>query len=116
MAARAWLVFAMDRHLLAKRENTLCPGNTIFQWRHVRRRLGRRRAKDILEHPDSSFHRRRSEILNPGDGEKAALAQQSSPVIHCGPQHHAAESSAVDIRDSVMFGQAFIYEGVVCRQ
>ena len=78
-------VLAMQRHLLAQRHD-LVVALAVFERRNVRRRLRRRSAQDVFEHPHAALHRRRPEILHPGERQHAALPQQSSAIVQVRPQ------------------------------
>jgi hypothetical protein len=57
VAARARRAGAVPRHLLPQRQRLAVVARRLFQRRHVRRRLRRRRAQEVLQHPHAALHR-----------------------------------------------------------
>ena len=55
----------------------------------------------------------RPEILGPGDRQKAALPEQTAPVVQLRPERHAAEVRSVNIGDAVVPGEPLVDERVV---
>ena len=78
---------------------------------HVRRRLGRRRAEQCLQHPLAADDRRGA-VRKRRDGENRALAEQAAARAVVG-QRHAAEVDALHVRDAVVLRQPLVDERVV---
>src|SRR5206468_3881489 len=71
VTAGARRILAMDRHLIAQREHLARILVRILEGRDVWRRLWRRRAEDVLEHPDTALDGGRPEVLRPRDRQEA---------------------------------------------
>ena len=72
-------ILAVHRHLLAQ-SHDLVVALAVLKRRNVRRRLRRRRAQNILQHPHAALHRRGPEVLHPRERQHAALPQQSAAI------------------------------------
>ena len=97
-------------HALAHRQHPARLRVAFIERRNIGRRWRRRRAEHIVQHPFAAQHRR-SAVGVGGHREDAALAQQSPRASSV--MRHAAELAAIDVRNSVVLGQALIDEGVI---
>ena len=114
MAGGAGGVVAMHLHPLAQRRR-LRLRLAVDQRRHVRRRIGRRRAEDVVQDPLAAQHRRGADGMR-RQREDAAVPQQSparatAPATPPGGSGFPARSE-----DAVVRRDPFVEERVVGRQ
>ncbi len=113
VAGGAGRVVAVLRHPLAHRRR---PGlrPLLRQRRHVRRRIGRRRAEDVVEDPLAANHRRGPD-RGRGHRQDAAVAEQAAARA-VGRQRDAAEVAALHAGDAVVPREPLVQERVVRRE
>ncbi len=109
MAARAGRIVAVLLHPFAHGERLLAVG-VVREWRHVRRRRGRRRADQVFEDPLATHDRRRAVGVR-SHHENTAFSEK--PLSSIVGERHPPELTAVHIRDAVVSGQTLVDERVV---
>ena len=114
MAARADRVRAVPCEALPHPEPDEVARAVLLQAGHVRRRLGRRGAENIVENPLAAQDGGRP-VGARSHGQDACVTQQTAAARI--RERHAAELVPVDFRNPVVPREALVHEGVVgCQQ
>src|SRR5579885_1972945 len=109
MAAGTARIGAMLGQSLADRE---ARGHSVFlQGWHVGRGWRRRRSEHVLKYPLAANHRRGPGRVG-GHSQNAPLPQEA-PSLVVGAEFDATKPAAVDMGDTVMFGEALVEERIV---